>query len=266
MIIETVDRPGPSGSLAAALSDLLDSVASERFKTSLLHALCTLSGISLAAVYAYNAHEGSTTLVLGAEEGGCSLLSTNSHAYANRYAVGDPVRRLILNQSNFSRPVSTYVRREELSDIGHMRLLEEADVLDRFACFFPARNGQVLSLHAMRRADHGPLSAREFSELGAFSDIISKLLPHHLYVTRTHPEPIRRGLARIGGHLSAREFEVCALLLSGRSSEEIAAVLGVGLGSVQTYRKRAYLKLDVTDMREIFGRILSLPDAAEYMH
>jgi PAS domain S-box-containing protein len=47
--------------------------------------------------------------------------------------------------------------------------------------------------------------------------------------------------------LSRREREVLFLVLEGRSSKEIAAILGVSAASVDTYRSRLMFKLEVTD-------------------
>jgi DNA-binding CsgD family transcriptional regulator len=58
--------------------------------------------------------------------------------------------------------------------------------------------------------------------------------------------------------LTAREKEVCLRILSGYSSETIAADLGIGLNSAFTYRKRAYQKLGIASQNELFGIALRL--------
>ena len=58
--------------------------------------------------------------------------------------------------------------------------------------------------------------------------------------------------------LTGREQEVCLRILSGLSSEAIAASLGIGLHSALTYRKRAYDKLGISSQNELFAIALRL--------
>ena len=46
--------------------------------------------------------------------------------------------------------------------------------------------------------------------------------------------------------LSPRERQVCARTAVGMTSEATALDLGVGIGSVQTYRKRAFQRLEIS--------------------
>lgn len=58
--------------------------------------------------------------------------------------------------------------------------------------------------------------------------------------------------------LSCREAQVCARILYGSSSCEIASALGVGKESVMTYRKRAYQHLEISSQRELLLWYLAL--------
>jgi len=75
----------------------------------------------------------------------------------------------------------------------------------------------------------------------------------------------RRIMAR---HLRAKPFsprqtEVLALLMRGRTQEEIAAVLGIGKGAVSRHVERIEEKLDVTSTEEIKDIYRWLPDEGE---
>jgi len=61
--------------------------------------------------------------------------------------------------------------------------------------------------------------------------------------------------------LTGREKEVCLGILSGLSSEAIAAELGIGLHSALTYRKRAYDRLGISSQNELFAIALRLMSA-----
>jgi DNA-binding NarL/FixJ family response regulator len=50
------------------------------------------------------------------------------------------------------------------------------------------------------------------------------------------------------GTLSAREREVLILVVEGRTSKEVARVVGIKPTSIDTYRSRIMAKLDVPDL------------------
>jgi DNA-binding CsgD family transcriptional regulator len=56
--------------------------------------------------------------------------------------------------------------------------------------------------------------------------------------------------------LSERERRVCALTMIGKSSGEIAAVLGIRPGTVLTYRRRAYERLGISSAAALVPEIL----------
>ena len=61
-------------------------------------------------------------------------------------------------------------------------------------------------------------------------------------------EKKRRKEAGALGSLSAREREVMALVVQGRTSKEIARIVGLKPATVDTYRSRLMAKLDVPDI------------------
>ena len=58
----------------------------------------------------------------------------------------------------------------------------------------------------------------------------------------------RRREAAALDSLSGREREVLVLVVQGRTSKEIARIVGVMPSTVDTYRSRIMAKLDVTDI------------------
>jgi DNA-binding CsgD family transcriptional regulator len=58
----------------------------------------------------------------------------------------------------------------------------------------------------------------------------------------------RRKEAGALDRLSLREREVMALVVQGRTSKEIARIVGVKPATVDTYRSRLMAKLDVPDI------------------
>ena len=63
-----------------------------------------------------------------------------------------------------------------------------------------------------------------------------------------------------GAKLSNREVEVCARAVIGLSGEGIGLDLGIKTSTVATLRKRAYTKLDISSVHELFTMCLNLDD------
>ncbi len=107
-------------------------------------------------------------------------------------------------------------------------------------CFEPAQRGRLRALAPAL----GASVARHFQESAAASPDQNLAT---LFATRA---PLAA--------LTAREQEVCRLILAGFSSEAISSDLGISLHSTLTYRKRAYEKLGISAQNELFAIVLRL--------
>ncbi len=58
-------------------------------------------------------------------------------------------------------------------------------------------------------------------------------------------------------YVTKREMDVCRLILQGYPTLGIAGILELSPGTVKTYKKRIYRKLDITSERELFVAVLS---------
>jgi hypothetical protein len=253
-----------SSRLPRVLAAMVDSVGTDELPEALLGSLDALWGMRFVAVYAFEVQRPETRFLLGASRDPSVQVQQNAREYALHYAADDPPRQAVLAviraEPRTTDIISTSLAREELPRPGHKQLIQRAGVLDRFACFFRRDGAYWLGLHAMRNAASGPLTVREFAELHDFAYIYRSLINRHLGIARVGfggaPERIRRWLRNCGAGLSAREVDVCVYLLSGDSQLQIAERLGIKESSVQSYRKRAYAKLDVREMREIYLRMV----------
>jgi DNA-binding NarL/FixJ family response regulator len=71
---------------------------------------------------------------------------------------------------------------------------------------------------------------------------------HALVVSDGHSSPEQR--LKDGPPLSKRELEVLQLLVRGHTYADVANALGIAEGTVQTYVKRIYEKMDVSTKAE----------------
>jgi DNA-binding CsgD family transcriptional regulator len=224
-LIDTLGTPDFPGQMFASVERMLDGAA--------------------AAVYSFGGPRG-TRLVIGDWQGRGGTLARHTGEYVVRYAANDPARRALREGS----VVTTCLRREELPHPGHRALLEEAGFEWRVATLFPADSGGWYGLHVLLPSRRGP-SGAAFRRFSRAAPVFGSLISRHL----RGPE-LETRLRALCPALAAREVAVCTALLRGRTAPEVAAALGVRVSSIQTYRKRAYAKLGVGSLPELFQRLL----------
>jgi DNA-binding CsgD family transcriptional regulator len=64
-------------------------------------------------------------------------------------------------------------------------------------------------------------------------------------------------VGQLDGDLTARQIEVCARALMGMTNRAIAIDLGIEIPTVATLRKRAYRRLNISSLSELFALCLS---------
>jgi len=219
-----------------SLCPLIDAVGTPEFRRQLFASVERMVGAGATAVYWAGLAE--VEPLLGDWALGASALARHTSEYARRYASQDPAYRAfgaLRLRSGARTCLTTCVVREELPDPGHRRLMVEAGFVDRIVTLFPARGRGWFSLHILRGPEHG-----------AVSDLALERFAQ---------------AAPVFGSLIARREPRAAGLLRGHSSAHIAAALGIGIASVHTYRKRAYRKLGVSKLAELFVQLLSPGDS-----
>ncbi|WP_060482026.1 LuxR C-terminal-related transcriptional regulator [Pseudomonas sp. NBRC 111119] len=114
----------------------------------------------------------------------------------------------------------------------------------------PAR----LEIQVLRAGSTYGFSAFERSRLDAISPLLLPMLEKHIHALqpapgRSTPESLEQRfidrLAQTGLKLSERERQVCLGLLAGRTAPEQAEQLGLRANTVESYLRRAAIKLGI---------------------
>lgn len=225
------------------LCHLIEALGTRDFPGLMFDSVERMLGGAAAAVYAFSPRQG-TRMVIGDWQEDSGRLARHTGEYAGRYAFHDPARRAARD----GHVVTTCLSRDELPDPGHRALLEEGGFTWRVATLFPAADDGWYGLHVL--LPQGP-SDDTFLRFSQAAPVLGSLISRHLRAAQLEPR-----LRALCPSLTAREAAVCSELLRGRASPEIAVLLGVRVSSVQTYRKRAYAKLGVANLPELFQRLL----------
>ncbi|GAB0079439.1 MULTISPECIES: response regulator transcription factor [Pseudomonas] len=98
-------------------------------------------------------------------------------------------------------------------------------------------------------------------EMGALAMIqpwvISLMRQRVAYEAQERVEvPATDGLDGLRAALTAREFDICQLMLSGHSSKGIADRLAISVDTVKTHRRHIYSKLNIKTQSELFASFL----------
>ena len=238
-------RDGNPAAVPEGLCHLIDSIGTPDFPAQMFASVERMLDGAAAAVYSFGGPRG-TRLVIGDWQGHGGTLARHTGDYVVRYAANDPARRALKE----GYVVTTCLRRDELPHPGHRALLEEAGFSWRVATLFPAGSGGWYGLHVLLPSPRGP-SAAAFRRFSRAAPVFGSLIARHL-----RGPDLEGRLRALCPALAAREVAVCASLLRGRSAPEVAADLGLRVSSVHTYRKRAYAKLGIGSLPELFQRLL----------
>lgn len=105
--------------------------------------------------------------------------------------------------------------------------------------------GSIVELGFYRERGRRPVCADKLSSLRRMSEPITAAFARHFALSRkTHSARAK---------LSAREREVCDLLLLGCSSQAIALRLGISRHTVKDHRKHIFRKLAIGSLAELFA-------------
>ncbi len=151
---------------------------------------------------------------------------------------------------------------EEMTDSSYRRRCYDAStwlgtgskLIDRIT-IVRRRAGRLTKINIYRHIDEGPFEAGDVTRFSEWSDLLFTLVGNHFGTERSS---VRRSktryvnaLQRHAPCLSAREAEVCAEIVLGRTSEAIAQKLRISINTVLTHRRRAYARLRISSQNEL---------------
>lgn len=138
--------------------------------------------------------------------------------------------------------------------------------LDEEICFVAPIGGAPAAYSLMRSNGGGLFSESEIAQLRTLEPIVAELLRQNWREPPWRGETSRSGRNQAvledafqtfgRGELTARETDICRMLLRGHSSTSIAANLGLAEGTVKNHCKHIYARLNISSRSELFRRFL----------
>jgi len=233
-------------------ADLLEARDPALFSERLLEAAHSTAGVE--ELFAFRVDEGAAPVAL-ASSSGLGDAGERTRAYARRFHRSDPAAAARLATA----PGSGF----------HLRVPAAAIALGEYRklCFERPRFVEKISF-GWTKADHALVVSfyqrhdgvePDIAQLGALAQLaitgLTRMAARPVEAAPLVAE-VERRLAEAHGVLTGRERAVCARTLAGRTAREIGAELGLGVGTVLTYRQRAYQKLGVSRSNELLAAVM----------
>jgi len=251
----------------SAWAQCIDGIGTQRFYRSLLEAVDLAGGFQHISVYAFTAEfepQIRTFESLGSHhvtvEATHLYMSTGLHRQ-------DPARgRLRRLDKESETPILFVLRAEEVPDpVYRSQIYESFDLAGRVSLVGQC-NGAWQAIHFYKHRRPLGLSDRDIAAVARRAGLIFAAHRQHIASEQGRRDAgspalpplefLRRVLQEVAPALSAREREVCALALRGFSGGAIAFELGVAETTVATLRRRAYAKLQISALNELFALCL----------
>lgn len=206
-------------------------------------------------------------LIAARSRGRESLAARAGRAYEKAlFYRQDPNTELVRSgESGVHAALVLRLRAADISDaLYRSEIYENFGLVDRLSIL--ARDGaRWLAINFYRDLASGEYSALDIDRFSALARLLKALIFRHFallppqgWQAATLPEAgtLERILQRLGGNLSARESQVCARALLGMTNTGIGLDLGVKTSTVETLRKRAFAKLQISSLNELFALCL----------
>lgn len=230
---------------------LLEARDAGVFSERLLDAAHSASGI--AELFAYRIGDGAPETLASSSDLGD--VAERAGAYARRFHRSDPA---VIARMN-AQPDTGFMCRipAESIELGaYRKLCFEQPRFSEKICFGWRAPQHSLVVTFYHRHQHEP----DLAQLGALAQIAITALTRLTQQRDEEQSLVQQVEARLAAshpRLSLRERQISARSLAGHTARQIAGELGLGHGTVLTYRQRSYQKLGVSKSSDMLAAIMS---------
>lgn len=241
----------------------IDAIGRADLPETLLHQLGLAVGAEHCVLFRFGQAEVD---VLGCASGdGSDRAQLNSARYRRDFWQADSTYLGLKNSLCGYGAAVSCLAAEQIDDLPFRRQLIDQQGLAGRALIVGERGGRLYGLSMFRRHAAGFFTADQHVAIGSMADLLVSVVAKHdealsqrtqVMQMLSSVDRLEKAFASTGAHLTERECQVCARIVYGLSMKEIARDLGISPDSAVTYRKRAFLRLDVGDRAALLRRLL----------
>lgn len=241
------------------MSHLIDALGEPDFGHSLIARLNDLVEVDFFSVYQLDVRE-TPRMFLSSSRSGHDVSDDCFRSYQKRLHTQDHTfdgAKALLREG----PVAmTYAHQSHFAPPHRAAIYSRHGIQDRLSVVCRADGGLVLATNFYRFERQPMFGSSDVDAIQSVARSVAACVTKHISLAagmRPAPAPdigaLTRELAASCPRLTARELDVCAGLLLGRTYDGIAADLGLSVATVKTYRARAYDKLGINFRSQLFG-------------
>jgi DNA-binding CsgD family transcriptional regulator len=248
-----------------ALSSTILRVGMAAFGEALLNSICSLAEVEHLTVISFPFGAAPEPIVVSSRQS-TRLIERLSRDYTGAYYRQDPNFSLI---DSWRSPSEILLLRHDLrayQESYRRHFFEDSRVIEKITLLANTKNF-ALAVNAYSTGRNGGFRPTEMKKIAAAAPIVMSAAIRHAELCVSHTVSIEDIVALIAASrnvaLTRRESQVCANIISGRTSEATSLVLNIAISSVLTFRKSLYKKLRIGSQAELFGLALrcSVPEA-----
>ena len=249
--------------IGASLAKLVASAGSEQFGHELLMYLHDLCGADNFSIFSLSKDALHLVKTAHLHDNDSALTDHVSHYASKQQWRTDPMMLYV----NTLRQTGAHVFRKRARDLTshELQAIMSPSILDRVLISGPAGES-TLCLSILKSDRFGTFSDAEMGRIQANSELLYELVVKDFFARSPMPNPasalqslddIENCLTEMT-ELPRREMEVCARMLLCQTALGISLSLGISEESVKTYRVRAYKRLEISGVRELWVWYLNL--------
>lgn len=251
------DRGRPVDGL---MSRLIDALGEPDFGHSLVERMNELLPIDFFSVYQLDTHD-TPRMFLSSSRSGRDVSDDCFRSYQRRLHAQDHTfdgaKALLRGEA---AAAMAYAHQSHFAPPHRAAIYSRHGIQDRLSVVCRADGGMLLATNFYRFERQPMFGPSDVDAIQSVAKSVAACVTKHISLAaglRPAQGPdigaLTRELAGLCPRLTARELDVCAGLLLGRTYDGIAADLGLSVATVKTYRARAYDKLGINFRSQLFG-------------
>ena len=252
--------------LAATLPSLIRSLGHPSFADAWLSAVNAVTTADHVSLFTFDANFRPKLLGGAAREGPIIAIDLGK-IYVRHYYLWDPnLKAMRKVGSGRKSPLFVHLRAQDIQDASYRsRIYQEHGLIERVSWLGRADMTWYIA-NIYREKKSGKFSEAELDLLQQAAGILCAAVERH--VSLVSPAALEPGsnapiewlenmVTDLGYGLTPREVEVCARALSGMTRAGIALDLGIKPTTVVTLVQRAYARVNISTLNELFGLCLA---------
>ncbi len=252
--------------LAATLPKLIRSLGHPSFADAWLSAVYAVTAADHVSLFSFDANFR-PKLLGGAARTGPVIAIDLGKIYVRHYYLWDPNLKVMRKVGSGQKsPLFVHLRARDIQDASYRsRIYQKHGLIERVSWLGRADMTWYIA-NVYREKKSGRFSEAELDSLQQAAGILCAAVERH--VSLVSPAALEPGsnapiewlenmVTDLGYGLTPREVEVCARALSGMTRAGIALDLGIKPTTVVTLVQRAYGRVNISTLNELFGLCLA---------